>query len=301
MRALAVAAVAALPLLGAALPSPVRRPAAADVAPARAAEVRRLRAHFDSVLAELPRGGAAGLTAAQRARRAALLDTLRAYRDRGAFPRNRDFPGRAVPYFVDRGTGTLCAVAYLMAASGRRDVVDRVARADNNVWVPSLAGDAAFTAWLGESGLTLAEAARIQAPYILDGSSAPAAVRSPSYTAASTAALGGAMLAAAWNASANPRGASRVGNVLGLTAGAAAVGLGAASAGSSGARPALGVANLAVGAASVWLGARGVRRHRADLVAARAREASLARRASVTPLLPAGPGGGAGAMVAMRF
>ncbi len=301
MRALAVATTATLALLGAARPSPARRAAADGVPPARAAEERRIRAHFDSVLAELPRGGAAGLTPAQRARRAALLDTLRAYRDRGDFPHNYDFPGRAVPYFVDRGTGTLCAVAHLMAASGRRDVVDRVARADNNVLVPSLAGDAAFAGWLRESGLTLAEAARIQLPYVADGSSAPTAVRSPSYTAASTAALGGAFLAAAWNASANPRGANRVGNVLGLTAGAAAVGLGAAAAGSSGARPALGAANLVVGAASVWLGARGVRRHRADLAAARSREASLARRAAVTPLVPAGPGGGTGAMVAVRF
>jgi hypothetical protein len=70
------------------------------------------------VLRELPGREPAALGSAPRARRRALLDTLRAYRDRGDFPHNYDFPGRAVPYFVDRGTSTLCAVAYLLAASG---------------------------------------------------------------------------------------------------------------------------------------------------------------------------------------
>ena len=42
----------------------------------------------------------AALTNEQRARRASLLETLRVYRDRGAFPQNYDFPGQAVPYFV---------------------------------------------------------------------------------------------------------------------------------------------------------------------------------------------------------
>ena len=161
---------------------------ATDAPSGRAAEVARIRAHFDSVLTELPARELTALTPAKRGRRVAALTTLRAYRTRGDFPHNYDFPGQAVPYFVDRGTGTLCAVAHLLATSGRRDIVDRVARTDNNVWVAALAGDTAFTHWLDANGLTLAEAARIQVPY-MESDPAPlsseAFMQRPGYTAGS--------------------------------------------------------------------------------------------------------------------
>jgi hypothetical protein len=153
------ALAAALAVLAAASPATPRTGA-------ERAEVQRIRVHFDSVLAELPGRDLSGLTPVQRRKRAVLVTTLQAYRDRGVFPHNYDFPGRAVPYFVDRRTGTLCAVAHLLESTGRRDIVDRVARSDNNVWVPQLARDTAFTAWLDANGLTLAEAARIQVPYV---------------------------------------------------------------------------------------------------------------------------------------
>src|SRR5215212_9827940 len=143
-----------------------RTPTGKEAGPRRAAEVHRIRLHFDSVLVELEGRGAPGLTASQQRHRAALTTTLQGYRDRGVFPHNYDFAGRAVPYFVDRKTGTLCAVGFLLASSGRRDIVDRVASVDNNVYVPQLARDTAFTAWLTENGITLAEAARIQVPYM---------------------------------------------------------------------------------------------------------------------------------------
>jgi len=115
-------------------------PARSSITP-EGMEVHRIQAHFDSVLAELSARDVADLTSAQHAARVRLLETLRTYRDRGIFPHNYDFAGRAVPYFVDRKTGTLCAVAHLLASTGRRDIVDRVARTNNNVWVPDLAGD----------------------------------------------------------------------------------------------------------------------------------------------------------------
>ena len=133
-------------------------------------ETARIRAHFDSVLAELGERSVGGLTSEQRARRATVIAMLRAYRDRGAFPRNYDFPGEATPYFVDRETGVLCAVAHLLESTGRRDIVDRVAAANNNVWVGELAEDAELEGWLREHGLTLEEAARIQVPYEQDNS-----------------------------------------------------------------------------------------------------------------------------------
>ena len=127
--------------------------------------VHRIRTHFDSVLTGLGSRDLTALTQEQRARRASLMTTLRAYQARGVFPHNYDFPGQDVPYFVDRKTGTLCAVAHLLASTGRRDIVDRVARANNNVLVPQLAGDSAFTHWLSDNGITLDEAAFIQVPY----------------------------------------------------------------------------------------------------------------------------------------
>ncbi|GLC25247.1 hypothetical protein [Roseisolibacter agri] len=294
-------------LVGTVATSRAARPSDTDVAESRAAaravEVARIRAHFDSVLTELPARDLSALTPAQRGRRAAALATLRAYRDRGEFPHNYDFPGQAVPYFVDRGTGTLCAVAHLLAASGRRDIVDRVARTDNNVWIAALAGDTAFTAWLDANGLTLAEAARIQVPYVEGWDESPAAVatRRPVYTAGSVLAVGSALGMTVWNARSNARGTGRVRSALGAAAGAAALGMGAASLGMPDVPPAMGVANAAAGAASLFIATRGMVRHRHDLADARAREASLAQRTVVTPLLPAGRDAGAGVSVAIAF
>ncbi|HTE43613.1 MAG TPA: hypothetical protein VK636_00105, partial [Gemmatimonadaceae bacterium] len=124
--------------------------------------VEKNQMHFDSVLTELSGRDIGALTATQRSNRGTLVRELAAYSRRGVFPHNYDFPGRAVPYFVDRKTGTLCAVGNLLAFTGRRDVVDRVARANNNVWVDQLSADTAFAAWLDANGLTLHEAARIQ-------------------------------------------------------------------------------------------------------------------------------------------
>jgi hypothetical protein len=274
--------------------------------PGHAAEVARIRHHFDSVLVELEARDLATLSAAQRARRQALIATLRAYRDRGAFPHNRDFAGRAVPYFVDRETGILCAVAHLLASTGRRDLVDRVAAADNNVWVPQLAGDTAVAAWLDAQGLTLDEAARIQVPYMDDGGSSVTATvtRSP-LSFGATLAGGAALGSALWNATANTHGRQRIGNVLGVTAGVAAVSLGAVGLGDGRASPALTAGSMVAGATSVWLSTRGIRRHhRAERLAA-AQRASRERegvRTSVAPLLPVGGGAsGVGASVLVRF
>jgi hypothetical protein len=107
-------------------------------------EVARIRAHFDSVLVGLPSRDTHALLPTQRARRSHLLRTLHTYRDAGAFPHNYDFPQQPTPYFIDRGSGVLCAVAHLLASTGRRDIVDRVAAMNNNVYVSGLAGDTAF-------------------------------------------------------------------------------------------------------------------------------------------------------------
>jgi len=191
----------------------------------RIRETARIRAHFDSVLSELSPDDAArprALNETQRAHRSALLATLREYRDAGVFPHNYDFPGQAVPYFVDRKTGTLCAVANLLATSGRRDIVDRVARANNNVRVAALAGDTAFTNWLALNGLTLGEAARIQVPYVQPTSNAEVA-REVAFGVVAPVSVGISAWTGIVNTRSNADGHNRILTGLGLVSGATAV------------------------------------------------------------------------------
>jgi hypothetical protein len=163
-------------------------------------EVARIRNHFDSVLTELRVRDVSSLSAAQRANRQTLMVTLAAYRDRGVFPHNYDFPDAAMPYFIDRKTGTLCAVAHLLESTGRRDIVDRVARMNNNVWVAELASDTALATWLDRQGITLAEAARIQVPYIRNEPMTPAKVaRNTMFFAVVPASAVVATTATVWN------------------------------------------------------------------------------------------------------
>lgn len=130
----------------------------------RRLEVVRLRAHFDSVDAELRLPTALPLTPAQRMGRATLIGWLREYREGGSFPRNDRFPDRAMPFFRD-SRGVLCAMAYLIDRSGRGDLVDRVASTRNNAFIPELAGDPELRTWLDSVGFSAAEAARIQPTY----------------------------------------------------------------------------------------------------------------------------------------
>lgn len=127
-------------------------------------EAARLRAHFDSVDTELRLPTALPRTPAQRMARATLIGWLREYREGGSFPRNDRFPDRAMPFFRD-SRGVLCAMAYLIDRSGRRDLVDRVAATRNNGSIPELAGDPDLRTWLDSVGLSVAEAARIQPFY----------------------------------------------------------------------------------------------------------------------------------------
>jgi hypothetical protein len=126
--------------------------------------VARLRAHFDSVDAELRHATALQLTPSQQRARATLIGWLRGYRAAGQFPRNDRFPDRAMPFFRD-SQGVLCAMAYLIDRSGRGDIVDRVALTRNNAFIPELGDDQALRAWLDSVGFSVAEAARIQPTY----------------------------------------------------------------------------------------------------------------------------------------
>jgi len=125
--------------------------------------VGRWRAHYAAVERELGAASPGGLSAAQREARARALELLAAYRERGAFTRQELEPGALVPQFVDRA-GRRCAVAELLHADGRDALVERVRATRNSAWVGELAADAEFRAWLEHSGLSLADAVRIQTP-----------------------------------------------------------------------------------------------------------------------------------------
>jgi hypothetical protein len=124
----------------------------------------RIQKHLAVVEGELLKRDVSMLSEAQRANRTKHIRTLRAYREAGAFPHNHDFMGQRVPFFRDEH-GTLCAMAYLIAQSGGRALVDRVATTDNNVYLPEIAADPELVAWLDANGLSAEEAARIQPTY----------------------------------------------------------------------------------------------------------------------------------------
>ena len=207
------------------------------------------------------------------------------------FPHNYDFPLRETPYFVDRKTGTLCAVAHLLALTGRDDIVRRVQRANNNVWVRQLASDTALLRWLDGHGLTLGEAERIQMPY----SRSPTAANT-GFMVTGAIALGTSMAASAWNAIGNSDGHRPLASALGLASGIVSAGMGVALL----AQPArqgtnvVGGVAAAAGALGIALASRSILHHRTVLKAER-----KALEASIAPVLPIGRR--AGVEVAIRF
>lgn len=295
-RPLLVAATVALVAIGTAASAPRHR--ALSVANP-AAEVARIRAHFDSILIELRARDVGMLTPVQRERRAELVVTLSAYRDRGLFPKNYDFPGQAVPYFVDPHTGVLCAVAHLLESTGRRDIVDRVSRGENNVWVSQLATDTAFAGWLSTHGITLAEAARIQVPYVQPTSKAEEA-RNVAFLSVAPFAIGGAAVTSLMNALGNADGHRTGVSKVGLVSGIVTTAMGVALVGKTGIAPAVGASAIAVGGTSIALSTRSIRRNSAIVSA---REAARGREvgAAVQPTVDATHGAGACVAVTVRF
>jgi len=129
----------------------------------RLSERELIARHLEIVETTLRRETPEGLTPTQQRARAALLDELHAYRERGEFPRNLDFGDRRVPYFID-DRGTACAVGQLMIASGADDLAREIATYENNDFLADI-DHPDVAAWLAANGLTAAEAAWIQPSY----------------------------------------------------------------------------------------------------------------------------------------
>ncbi len=133
------------------------------------AEVARIQEHLARAEAAMRAADVSQLTDEQRAARRTHLARLGRYREAGRFPHNH-VDGVRRPIFVD-GHGTRCAMAYLIEASGGGELVARVARERNGVYVRELAGDPELVGWLDRNGISLAEAAAIQPQY--EGGPAP--------------------------------------------------------------------------------------------------------------------------------
>jgi hypothetical protein len=127
-------------------------------------EMARLKAHFATVLRELRRADVANLSEGQLAARSELISRLEEYAAAGRFPHNHVVAGQRVPVFRDEHQ-TLCAMGYLIATTGRLDIVEGVVSSANLARIPELAADAKLRAWLDSTGLTVGEAARIQPMY----------------------------------------------------------------------------------------------------------------------------------------
>lgn len=179
-------------------------------------EQARLRLHFDSVVAALRMSDVSTLSSRQRSSRDSLVTWLGEYRNAGAFPLNDRWNGRT-PIFRD-ARGVTCAMAYLIERSGRSDIVDRIAQSRNLAYIRDLTGDTSLVAWLDSSGLSVAEAARIQPTYAENKLGERAAV------AAGTVVFSGASIALSASNAFRP---SKGKGVIGMAIGSVTVMLGA--------------------------------------------------------------------------
>jgi len=219
-------------------------------------EIARIQEHLIGAEALLAKANVDRMPAPQRAARRVHMARLAAYRATGRFPHNHEVPGRRAPCFVD-AHGTQCAMAYLIAESGRLDIVELVARTRNNATVTELAADEvigpALAVWLGEAGLTVAEAQRIQPAYddwAVKADPNKFVTGDFAFASGSLALVNLAMLGMNAGSALDGR-ASRWPAIVGFASGAANVGLGAANARYEAGRRTLGIIDIAVGSASI--------------------------------------------------
>ncbi|WP_434420023.1 Kazal-type serine protease inhibitor family protein [Nannocystis pusilla] len=127
------------------------------------ADRARIQNHLETVETELRARDTSHLPPALQAERARNLDRLHDYRLAGLFPRNPEFIGERVPFFIDED-GVACAVGHLVIESGFADVAGEIAERENNARLLGMTHPA-LSGWIAQSGLTAEECARIQPAY----------------------------------------------------------------------------------------------------------------------------------------
>lgn len=123
----------------------------------------RIRNHLKLTEKQLRAKDVSHLSPRLQKRRAENLDRLHDYWQADEFPKNLDFPGRQVPYFID-AAGIPCAMAYLITESGYSSLAKQVQQTNNHVYINDIK-DGPVLDWIHESGLTQKEVARIQPTY----------------------------------------------------------------------------------------------------------------------------------------
>lgn len=134
-----------------------------EVLDAQAADRQRIQRHLAAVEADLRARPVEHLPPELRRERARNLDRLHDYWTAGVFPRNDDFPGERVPYFID-DDGVVCAVGHLVVESGFVEVAREIQRTENNARLLAM-NHPALPTWIAASGLTAEECATIQPSY----------------------------------------------------------------------------------------------------------------------------------------
>lgn len=152
----------------------------------------RIQTHLAYAERQLRQRTPAGLSVAQRQRRAQLLDLLRGYWQAGVFPHNEAPDGQRHPCFID-GAGRICAVGYLVEQTAGRATAERINQRFQYHTIAQM-HDLALSRWIASSGLSQAECALIQPSYNFQPSPQPETLTN-SY-ATSSALLGGTNLAA---------------------------------------------------------------------------------------------------------
>lgn len=125
-------------------------------------EADRIAQHLHLVAGYLRTHAAEGLSTEAATNRAALLNDLDSYAERGRFPQNHVLPFRN-PVFIDPN-GTACAVGQLMIESGHNELAESISKEMNLAYVHDMKrADVAH--WATEEGFKEDELAWIQPGY----------------------------------------------------------------------------------------------------------------------------------------
>jgi hypothetical protein len=125
-------------------------------------ETAWIQTHLSLVERTLRSKSTAHLSASQRANRAAALQHLHEYWNKGAFPQNEDY-GTRLPIFIDKHDN-FCAVGYLVKATGYEAVSRKVQANTNLAYVRDMQYPE-LNQWAADYGFTTDELAWIQPTY----------------------------------------------------------------------------------------------------------------------------------------